>query len=475
MISNPIIRLTPLAFALALSGCAIGPDYLRPASLLPAVFSEAKPAENLAVASNPAINPNWWTLFNDATLNHLVDQALTSNASLRLAVARVEQADALAREAGASFFPQIDGSAGISNTKASTKTATYVATQPRIRQSRSVGLSTSFELDVWGRIRRANEAARATVLASQYSRDAIRLSIAGLVADTYLALRAYDAQLVITAETVKTREDSLKLVKTRVDAGLASPLDGYQAEGLLASAEAQLAEQRRLRALAEHQLALITGDPTLKIAAGDLKQLPLLPEPPAGLPSDLIEGRPDVRQAEQELVAANAGIGVAKAGYFPKFTLTGSLGTESRTLSDLFSAGSNTWSLGLGALMPILDFGRTSARVDQAKALNQQSLIAWQDSLQTAYKEVRDALVSLREYGEEEKAQSTRVDRAEKAMAIARLRYEAGQTGFLEVLDAQRSLNDAQLAAIGVRQARLSSSVGLFKALGGGWKADSQS
>jgi multidrug efflux system outer membrane protein len=178
---------------------------------------------------------------------------------------------------------------------------------------------------------------------------------------------------MVTAETVKTREESLKLVKTRVDAGLASPLDGYQAEGLLASAEAQLAEQRRLRTLAEHQLALITGNPALKIAAGDLKQLPLLPEAPAGLPSDLIEGRPDVRQAEQELVAANAGIGVAKAGYFPKFTLTGSLGTESRTLSDLFSAGSNTWSLGLGALMPILDFGRTSARVDQAKAINQHS------------------------------------------------------------------------------------------------------
>ena len=166
-----------------------------------------------------------------------MDQALTSNASLRLAVARVEQADALAREAGASFFPQIDGSAGIQQHQGEHQDGTYVATQPRIRQSRSVGLSTSFELDVWGRIRRANEAARATVLASQYSRDAIRLSIAGLVADTYLALRAYDAQLVITAETVKTREDSLKLVKTRVDAGLASPLDGYQAEGLLAAAE----------------------------------------------------------------------------------------------------------------------------------------------------------------------------------------------------------------------------------------------
>lgn len=474
MNSLTLIRLTPLALAFALSGCAIGPDYLRPASLLPAVFSEAKPAENIAVASNPAINPTWWTLFNDAILNDLVDQALTGNASLRQAIARVEQADAVAREAGASFFPQIDGSAGISNTKASTKTATYVATQPRIRQVRSAGLSTSFELDVWGRIRRTNEAARASILATQYSRDSIRLSVAGLVTDNYLALRAYDAQLAITSETVKTREESLKLVKTRVDAGLASPLDGYQAEGSLAAAQAQLAEQRRQRSLAEHQLALLTGNPQLKIAAGDLKQLPLLPEPPAGLPSDLVEGRPDVRQAEQELIAANAGIGVAKAGYFPKFTLTGSLGSESKTLSDLFSAGSNTWSLGLSALMPILDFGRTSARVDQAKALNQQSLVAWQNSLQTAYKEVRDALVSLREYGEEEKAQGTRVDRAEKAMAISRLRYEAGHAGYLEVLDAQRTLNEAQLSAIGVRQARLNTSVELFKALGGGWKADNQ-
>ncbi|WP_295004999.1 efflux transporter outer membrane subunit [uncultured Dechloromonas sp.] len=475
MNSRTLIRLTPLAFALALSGCAVGPDYLRPASLLPAVFSEAKPAENVAVASNPAINPAWWTLFNDATLNDLVDQALTGNASLRQAIARVEQADAVAREAGASFFPQIDGSAGVSNTKASTRTATYVATQPRIRQARSAGLSTSFELDVWGRIRRTNEAAQASILATQYSHDSIRLSVAGLVADTYLALRAYDAQLAVTAETVKTREESLKLVKTRVDAGLASPLDGYQAEGLLAAAQAQLAEQRRQRTLAEHQLALLTGNPTLKIAAGDLKQLPILPEPPAGLPADLVEGRPDVRQAEQELIAANASIGVAKAGYFPKFTLTGSLGSESKTLSDLFSAGSSTWSLGLSALMPILDFGRTSARVDQAKALNQQSLVAWQNSLQTAYKEVRDALVSLREYGEEEKAQGTRVDRAEKAMAVSRLRYEAGHAGYLEVLDAQRTLNEAQLSAIGVRQARLSTSVELFKALGGGWKADSQS
>ena len=189
MISSTLFRLTPLALAVALGGCAIGPDYLRPASLLPGLFGDDKPAENVAVASNPALNPTWWMLFNDAPLDNLVDQALKSNASVRQAVARVEQADALARQAGASFFPEIDGSAGLSNTKASTKSATYVASQPAIRHTRTAGLSTSFELDVWGRVRRTNEAARATLLASQYSRDAIRLSVAGLVTDTYLALQ----------------------------------------------------------------------------------------------------------------------------------------------------------------------------------------------------------------------------------------------------------------------------------------------
>lgn len=464
-----ISRITPIALALALSGCAIGPDYLRPANLLPALFADAKPAEAVTIAANPAVNPRWWTLFEDATLNDLVDQALANNADLRLAVARVEQAEAVAREAGSSFFPQIDGGAALSNSQASTKTSTFTSAQPRLRHARSAALSTSFELDVWGRIRRANEAAQASMLASRYGRDAVRLSVAGLIAGNYLALRAYDAQLAVSAVTLKTRQESLELVRTRVDAGLISPLDGHQAEAALAAAQAQLAEQRRLRALTEHQLALLTGNPGLRIASGDLRQLPLPPQPPAGLPADLVSARPDVLRAEQELVAANAGIGIAKAGYFPKFTLTGSVGSESKVLSDLFTAGSGTWSLGLAALMPILDFGRTTARVDQAKAVNEQSLIAWQDSLQTAYKEVRDALVSLREMNEAEAAQERRVVAAEQSLQLARTRYEAGYSGYLEVLDAQRTTNEASLARVATRQARLQAAVDLFKALGGGW------
>ena len=461
---HPFFRLTVGAAALALAGCTIGPDYVRPATPLPAAYGETAGSEQAAV------NPRWWTLFGDATLDRLIDQALQNNADLRLAIARVEQADAVAREAGASFFPEITGNAGGSNTQASTKTAVYSSAMPRIRNSRSASLSTAYELDVWGRVRRANEAAKAAQLATAYARDSVRLSVDGLVAASYLNLRAADAQLRMTGATLKSREESLKLVGMRVDAGLSAPVDGYQAATALAAAQAQQAELTRQRALAEHQLALLTGDPSLTLAAGDLRQLPLPPQPPAGLPADLVAARPDIRQAEQELIAANAGIGIAKAGYFPRFSLTASLGSESRSLSDLFSAGSGTWALGLGALMPILDFGRTSARVDQARAINQQSLIGWQNALAVAYKEVRDALVSLREDASADAAQQTRLDNAAQVLSIAEKRYAAGHAGYLEVLDAQRSHNDAAIAAIASRQARLLASVDLFKALGGGWR-----
>lgn len=470
MMFRPVFRLTPLALAVLLSGCAVGPDYLRPANWLPAAFKEAPSAVAQAKDENPTVDSRWWALFNDTTLNQLVDQALQGNADLRSAVARVEQADAAAREAGAALLPAINAQGAGSNTHLSEKTATWSAASPEVLRARSAGLSLSYELDVWGRVRRSNEAARASLLASRYGRDSVRLSVAGLVASNYLTLRAVDAQLAVTEESLKSREESARLVKARVDAGYVSPLDQYQADGALATLKAQQADLRRARALAEHQLALLTGKPDLAIAAGDLRQLPLPPLPPAGLPAQLIEARPDVRQAEQQLVAANANIGVAKAGYYPTFSLTGSIGSESKALSDLFSGGAGTWAGGLSLLMPIFDFGKTTARVDQAKALNEQSLIAWQKTLETAYKEVRDALITLRENGEAESAQNERVDNARKAEALAKLRYEAGYAGFLDVLEAQRSANDALLAMISTRQARLNAAVDLFKALGGGWQ-----
>lgn len=467
---------TPLALAisLALSACTIGPDYLRPSTLLPEVFSKASPDQAASLPEPAIVDTTWWQHFNDPTLNSLVDQALQQNADVRLAVARLEQAEAAAREAGAAFLPEINGQASGSNSKLSTKTATWSPNSPKILHARGAALTTSYELDIWGRVRRSNEAARASLLASQYSRDAIRLTVAGLVSNNYLALRAADAQIAVTTASLESRQESLKLVQTRVDAGLVSPLDQYQAEGSLSAMQAQIADLRRQRALLAHQLALVSGDPGLEIAPGDLRQLPMPPTPPEGLPSALVEGRPDVRQAEERLIAANAGIGIAKAGYFPRFSLTGSLGSESKSLSDLFGAGASTWSLGLGLLMPVIDFGRTSARVDQAAAINKQSLISYQETLQTAFKEVRDALVSLRENAISDSAQSSRVESTGKALDLAQRRYAAGYSGYLDVLDAQRSNNEAQLAMIATRQARLASAVELFKAIGGGWKDDAR-
>jgi multidrug efflux system outer membrane protein len=442
--------------ALVVSGCAMGPDFVRPSSTLPAAYAEQTVS---AADINPLIEVEWWRHFNDPVLNDLMDKALNQNADIRAAVARVEQAEAAAREAGAEFLPQINGEVFGNRAEGGRTVDTATAS-----------VFTAYELDVWGRLRRSSESARALALASHYGRDAIRLSIAGLVANNYLALRAYDAQLMLSAESEASREATLKLVRTRVDAGLVSPLDLYQAQGALSAIQAQSANLRLQRALALHQLALLTGTPDLKVVPGDVRELPIPPVPPAGLPSSLVQGRPDVREAEATVVAANATIGLAKAGYFPRFTLTGSAGRESDTLSNLFSGGASTWSLGLAALMPILDFGRTSARVDQAKGLNKESIVAYQNTLQTAFKEVNDAIVGVRENAAGEAAQAARVEAAEKALKLAQLRYESGYSSYLEVLDAQRTSNDSLLAFVSTRQARLAAAVDLFKALGGGWK-----
>jgi len=454
----------------ALAGCAVGPDYKRPDATLPENYNATAVAQTDATAP---IQKEWWTLFQDPILNDLVAKALSQNFDLQAAVARVEEAEGLSREAGAVFFPQIDLNAGASRNEISLRTEPPPAANTlRTRDNRKAALATSFEIDVWGKLRRANEAARAQLLSSRYTRDTVELSVASLVTNSYLSLRAADANLALTRSTVESREKAFAIAKSRQEGGAASPLDVNQAESTLAAAQAQLADLRRQRTLAENQLALLTGQPGLAIAAGDLRQLPLPPVPPAGLPSSLLEGRPDVRQAEEDLIGANARIGVAKAALFPSLSLTGSLGSESAALSNLFSSAAGAWSLGLAMTMPIFDFGRNAARIDQATAKQKQVLVSYQKTVQTAFKEVNDALVSLRENGEGEQAQERRAKAAAKTLELSQLRYEAGYSPFLEVLDAQRSANEAQLAYIATRQARLASAVDLFKSLGGGWKDD---
>ncbi len=468
--STPMMfSLRPLALsvvaALTLTACAVGPDYQRPDSHLPAAF-----ASGATAAETASVNPQWWTLFNDPLLTELVDSALQYNSDVQLAVARVEEADALLRQAGAALFPQFDLTASDTRNRVSTTTSLPGAS-PLVRESLKTNLGTSFELDVWGRLRRAKELTAASALANRYSRDTVMLSVAGLVSQSYIALRSLDAQVAASQSSLETRTKSLALVQARFAQGLASALELRQAEGAKAAIVSQTADLVQSRALAQHQLALLTGRMDLHVPASTLDNLPLPPVPPAGLPSSLLEARPDVRQAEQQLVAANAKIGVAKASLFPTMSLTAGLGGESDQLAKLFSSSSRIWTAGFGLSLPIFDAGLRAAQVEQATAQQKQALISYQKAVQSAFKDVNDALVSLRQTAEKDLATTEQVSAAQQALKLAELRYQAGYSPYLETLDAQRTLNDATLSALKNRQARLAAAVDLFKALGGGWQA----
>ncbi|MBP7445436.1 MAG: efflux transporter outer membrane subunit [Zoogloea sp.] len=465
---RPRLTLLALAIPLALAGCALGPDYQRPDARVALPDSYAGEPVAGALTTTPAVAGRWWTLFGDTQLDALVDQALTSSPDALTAAARVEEADAVLRQVNAALLPQIDANAGISRSRSILPNA--VEPTGLLRNTNRIGLSTSFELDVWGRLRRASEAARAQALGTRYTSETVSLSLAASVTQAYLNLRALDAQLLVNRDSVSSQAKSTQLARVRFDGGYVSQLDVQQAEGALATYTAAQVQLEKNRALAESLLGLLVGQPGLKVAAGDLRSLPVPPTPPAGLPSSLLEARPDVRKAETDLIAANAKIGVAKAALFPSITLTGSLGRESRDLSDLFSPAAAVWSIGAGLTQPIFEGGRLRAQVEQVSAQQKQSLEAYRKSVQTAFREVNDALITVRQNGDSEVALGQAVQAAKRSLQLAQARYDSGYSPYLEVLTAQRSSNDATLAWVQNRQARLSSSVDLFKALGGGWK-----
>ncbi|MGE5471560.1 MAG: efflux transporter outer membrane subunit [Bacteroidota bacterium] len=463
----PALRLAAtLSAGLLLGGCAVGPDYLRPSFWFPEAPKEAV-AEAHAEAP---INPQWWTLFGDPALDQLEAQAVDANQDLQAAIARQEVAEAAAREAGADVLPSVGLGANSGRSRSSGETFNGQKVGAATYNNQRIAASLSYEIDLWGRVRRSTEAARAEALASRFGRDALRLSLAGLVANEYLTLRSLDTQLEVTQDTLSSREKSLAIVNARLEAGAASPLEQAQAESARAAAQAQSNQLKRQRTLSENQLGLLTGQPGLKIAAAGPAALPLPPVPPTGLPSALLETRPDVRQAEERLIAANARIGVAKAAYFPSIGLTGLYGSESAALSSLFSGPATIWSAAIGLSMPIFDAGRTGARVDQASGAQKEALANYRKTLQTAFKEVSDALAGLREYAGEEEANAAQVKAARRALELAQTRYEAGYTAFIDVLDAQRTANGAQLQYLVSRRNRLGAAVDLFKALGGGWQ-----
>ncbi len=459
-----------LLLATLLPGCALlGPDYQRPSFSLPAMFGNDS-ASDADQAALTAESP-WWELYQDPVLNDLVSKALENNSDIKIAVARVEEADAFMREVGSALFPQIDLDAGGSRSRISQlgPNPLFGGVKP-IRESYNIRLGTSFELDFWGKLRRAKESARAQALASRYARDTVALSLAGLVASNYLQLRSLESQILLSEDSLRTRNESLALTKRRLEGGVSSALDVHQAEVASSNLAAQIVELKRQRSISEHQLAVLTGQLDLKVAAGDIDQLPLPPLPPVGLPSSLLEARPDVRQAEEELVAQNANIGVAKAALFPTISLTANYGGESAELGDVLKSAARVWSGGLSLNLPIFDSGRLSARLDQATAQQKQALASYEGAVRTAFQEVNDALVTARQNTERETLLNDSKEAAKKAMEISENRYKSGYSAYIDVLDSQRVYNDTAITYIQSRQARLMASVDLFKALGGGWQ-----
>ena len=462
--------LGTLAIALTAAGCTtVGPDYQRPALTLPAQFPDAAPGTgNTATTATTAIAPDWWTLYGDPELTRLVEQALAANADIAQAAARVEQAEGQLREAGGALVPTVNAGANAGRSEVGALVPANTAGRTIRGNDFQLALSTSFEIDFWGKLARATEAARAQLLAGNAARDTVRLTVAGAVAQAWFALRSLDAQIVATRATLKTREDSARLIGLRLSAGSGSRLDAEQAEILRADAALQLREFQRQRALTQSLLGVLTANPALTLAEGNLAgSVP--PAPPAGLPSDLLERRPDIRRAEGLLVSANAQVGVARAAMFPSLSLTGALGSESSSLSNLLKGPAHFWQLGFGLSAPIFDGGRNAARVDQAGARQREAVGAYQSAVATAFKEVSDALSNTRAARESQTDVERRLISADTAERLAKARFDAGYSGYLELLDAQRTATAARLDVVRNRQAQLNASVDLFKSLGGGW------
>ncbi len=447
-----------LALAALLGGCAmVGPNYQRPELALPSAYGEPDRG-----GAGIVVPPQWWTLYGDATLNELVRTGLERNADVRFAAARVEEAEGLVREAHATLlFPLVEGQAGALRGR----TLQYGTTN-----TFNLGLSTSFEADVWGKLRRAERATRDALLASRYGRDTVALTLAASIARSYFAALSLDSQYAASEASLHAAESSLALVRRNFEGGAASALDVYQAGALRDTAAAQAKEVARQRAAIVHELGVLTGRLDLSVPPRDVGSLPIPPLAPAGLPSRLLERRPDVRQAEAALAAATESIGVARAEQFPTLQLTGSLGVQSADLDKLFSTGSRVWSFGANLLGPVIDAGRYAARTEQAEARARQAQATYQRAVENAFRDVSDALSNVRAAADSQADLASRMDQSRRALHLAQLRYEHGYSAYLEVLDAQRTLNDAELAFIRNRQAYLSYTVDLMNALGGGWQ-----
>jgi multidrug efflux system outer membrane protein len=460
-------RLFPsLVLTFVLAGCMLGPDYRRPPVPAPDAWRDGQSKEDPASLADLA----WWELFEDEELRGLVRAALEANKDLRVAVARVDQARAQIGVTRAAQFPQVDaGASATTNRFSDTGQFQGFGGETGLL---STTADLTFEIDIWGRLRRASEAARAELLASEAARRAVVMTLVSDVAGAYLRLRQLDLELETTRRNVTSRQGSLRIVRDRLEAGLTSALDLRQAEAELAGTAAQIPDLERQIAQTEHQLNILLG----RNPGGIKRGRPLTgqtspPAVPAGLPSALLERRPDIRQAEAGLVSANARIGVAKAAFFPQISLTGFFGVESAALSDLFTAPSRIWQFGPTVTVPIFNAGRNRANLELAEARQREALIRYEQAIQQAFREVEDALIAHRKAREALAEQGAAVRASREALGIAEWRYTSGLTSYLNVLEAQRTLLASEIAESRALLSQLVAVVQLYRALGGGWDA----
>ncbi|MEF7615820.1 efflux transporter outer membrane subunit [Aquincola sp. MAHUQ-54] len=458
---NLTSRLTVLAAAALLAACgSMAPHYERPA----APVSPTYPATVAgAIGGTPAADIEWQRFFEDARIRRLIELALQNNRDLRVAVLNIERTRAQYQVQRADRLPSVSGVASLTRepNAQGDQTSLY-----------SVGLGvTSYELDLFGRVRSLSDAALGQYLATEEGRKAAQISLVGSVARAALAIQADEELLALTRQTLATREDSLKLAQLRFDNGVASELDLQLARSLMEAARTTLAQQQRQRELDENALVLLVGQPLPADLppVAPLAQTRLVDDVPAGLPADLLARRPDLRQSEQLLVSANANIGAAKAAFFPRITLTGSAGTASNELSGLFKDGSGAWTFMPQITLPIFDAGRNRANLDVANANRDIALAQYEKAVQTAFREVADALAGRATLGEQLRSQQAQADAENARFRLSDLRYRNGVASYLDLLDAQRSLFTVQQAALQTRLAQLQNQVTLYQVLGGGW------
>jgi NodT family efflux transporter outer membrane factor (OMF) lipoprotein len=461
--ARPRLALIPLAAAAALlSGCmSLAPKYERPAAPVATSYPDTTPDDSRDALRASAID--WRRFFADARMQRLIELALQNNRDLRVAVLNIEQARAQHRVTRADLLPTVG--VGISSQRqpgpTGNLTNTYLA---------GVFVS-SYELDLFGRVRSLSNADLARYFATEEARKAAQISLIGSVAGAELALRADDELLRIAEDTLRTREESLKLTQLRFDNGVASELDVRQSQSLIEGARAAVAQTRRQRAQDLNALTLLVGQPLPPDlpAAPSINETVMSPDVPAGLPSELLTQRPDIRQAEQQLIAANANIGAARAAFFPSITLTASAGSGSSHLADLFKSGSFAWTMTSQALLTVFDSGRNQANLDSARAGRDIAIAQYEKAIQSAFREVADALAGRATLGEQMRAQQAQALADEASFNLSDLRYRNGVASYLDLLDAQRSLFATRQAVVQTKLLSLQNQVTLYQTLGGGW------